>query len=253
MSKEKLALMVEGGKATAGAELGSKLGPLKIPIQNVLASINEKTSSFKGMQVPVKIIVDTNDKSFNIEVGIPPVSQLVKKETGLEKGSSQPNLTKIANLGIEQVIKIAIMKKDSMIVRDLKAAVKNVIGTCNSLGILVEGREAKQMIEEINKGIYDNQIKAEITELSADRKEMLTLQLQQVQLEIQKEQERLKALEEAEKAAAPAAVVEEKAAEEKPGEAKPGEPAKTTAGKEAAPAKAESAKPGEKKQPEKKK
>ena len=253
MSKEKIELVVDGGAVKSNAQLAQTLGPLKINIQSVLASINDKTASFKGMQVPVKLIVDTNDKSFNVEVGSPPVSQLVKKELSIEKGSAQPNLAKVANLGMEQVIKIAIMKKDSMMVRSLKAAVKNVIGTCNSLGILVEGKEAKQAIEEVNAGMYDELIKNEVIEMSKDKKERLAVQLQEVQAAIQKEQEKLKALEEAEKAAAPAVTVEVKPAEEKAGEAKP-EAGKPAAGKETAPAKgAEPAKAAEKKPAEKKK
>lgn len=253
MSKEKIELVVDGGAVKSNAQLAQTLGPLKINIQSVLSSINDKTASFKGMQVPVKIIVDTNDKSFDVEVGSPPVSQLVKKELSIEKGSAQPNLAKVANLGMEQVIKIAIMKKDSMIVKSLKAAVKNVIGTSNSLGILVEGKEAKQVIEEVNSGMYDELIKNEITDMSENKKEKLTLQLQEVQLAIQKEQEKLKALEEAEKAAAPVVAVEAKPAEEKEGEAKP-ETGKPTTGKEAAPAKgSEPAKSSEKKPAEKKK
>ncbi len=253
MSKEKIELVVDGGAVKSNAQLAQTLGPLKINIQSVLASINDKTASFKGMQVPVKLIVDTNDKSFNVEVGSPPVSQLVKKELSIEKGSAQPNLAKVANLGMEQVIKIAIMKKDSMLVRNLKGAVKNVIGTCNSLGILVEGKEAKQAIEEVNSGMYDDLIKNEVIEMSKDKKERLAVQLQEVQAAIQKEQEKLKALEEAEKAAAPAVTAEAKPAEEKAGEAKP-EAGKPVTGKEAVPAKgAEPAKAAEKKTIEKKK
>ncbi len=253
MSKEKIELVVDGGAVKSNAQLAQTLGPLKINIQSVLASINDKTASFKGMQVPVKLIVDTNDKSFNVEVGSPPVSQLVKKELSIEKGSAQPNFAKVANLGMEQVIKIAIMKKDSMIVRSLKAAVKNVIGTCNSLGILVEGKEAKQAIEEVNAGMYDDLIKNEVIEMSKDKKERLAVQLQEVQLAIQKEQEKLKALEEAEKAAAPAVTAEAKPAEEKAGETKP-ETGKPATGKETAPAKGiEPAKAAEKKPAEKKK
>ncbi len=252
MAKEKIELVVDGGAVKSNAQLSQTLGPLKINIQSVLASINDKTASFKGMQLPVKLIVDTNDKSFTIEVGSPPVSQLVKKEIALEKGSAQPNLIKIANLGIEQVVKLAKMKQDSMLVKNLKAAVKNVIGTCNSLGILVEGKEAKQVIEEINAGMYDDIINNERTEITQDKREKLTLQLQEVQLAIQKEQEKLKALEEAEKAAAPAATTEAKPAEEKAEAAKP-EAGKLPAGKEATPAKAEPAKATEKKPAEKKK
>ena len=59
MSKEKVEVIVEGGKATAGAAMGKALGPLKVNVQEILKVINEKTESFKGVKVPVKIIVET--------------------------------------------------------------------------------------------------------------------------------------------------------------------------------------------------
>jgi len=62
MSKETVELMVEGGKATAGAALGQSLGPLRVNIGEVVQKINTKTSSFKGMKVPVKVIVNTETK-----------------------------------------------------------------------------------------------------------------------------------------------------------------------------------------------
>ena len=65
MSNEKVEVMVEGGKATAGPAMGQAFGPLGVNIQEILAKINEKTADFKGMKVPVTVIVDTDDKSFD--------------------------------------------------------------------------------------------------------------------------------------------------------------------------------------------
>ena len=161
MSKETVEIMIEGGKAVAGPTVGQKLGPLGINIQQVLIKINEKTASFKGMKVPVKIIVETSDKSFNLEIGTPPTAELIKKELNLQKGSGVPNKIKTGNLGIEQVIKIAKMKQDSLFVNNLKAAVKTIVGTCNSLGMLIEGKTAKDIVQDINQGKYDKEIKEE--------------------------------------------------------------------------------------------
>jgi len=99
MSKETIDMMVEGGKAAPGPDMGQKLGPLKIPIPDVLKAINEKTAAFEGVKVPVKLIIDTDTKEYTIEVGTPPVSELIKKEIGLEKGSSTVNKMKVANVG----------------------------------------------------------------------------------------------------------------------------------------------------------
>ena len=186
MSKETVEIMIEGGKAVAGPTVGQKLGPLGINIQQVLIKINEKTASFKGMKVPVKIIVETSDKSFNLEIGTPPTAELIKKELNLQKGSGVPNKLKTGNLGIEQVIKIAKMKQDSLFVDDLKAAVKTIVGTCNSLGILIEGKTAKDVVQDINKGKYDKEIKEEKTEVNPEKQKELEQQFKEIQKEMEK-------------------------------------------------------------------
>src|SRR3989344_4990789 len=153
MSKETVELMVEGGKATAGAALGQSLGPLRINIGEVVQKINTKTSSFKGMKVPVKVIVNTETKEVEVTIGTPPSSELIKKELVIEKGSGKPNIEKIGNISMEQVIKIALMKKDSMTVNSLKAAIKNIIGSCGSLGVLIE--EKLKALEEAEKVVVE--------------------------------------------------------------------------------------------------
>ncbi len=196
MSKEKIELLIDGGEAKAGAEIGGKLGPLGINIQNVLKDINDKTSVFKGMKVPVTLIIDTKDKSYKIEIGTPPVSQLIKKELALEKGSGQPDKEKIGNLSIEQVIKLAKMKSDSMLSKTLKSSVKSVIGSANSLGILVEGLEPFEINPLIDSGSYDTQLLSEITETPEEKLSLLKKQLEEKNIQIQKEIAKLKALEE---------------------------------------------------------
>src|SRR3989338_5418592 len=162
--KTTVEVLIEGGKATAGPALGGTLGPLKVNIGEVVSQLNEKTKDFKGMKVPAKVVVDTETKQFEITIGTPPASDLIKKEIGLQKGSGEPNKNKASAICIEQLIKVAKMKKDSLIVNNLKSAVKTMVGSCNSLGILVEGKEPKLVLKEIDEGKYDNIIAAEKTE-----------------------------------------------------------------------------------------
>ena len=96
-------VLVEGGKATAAPPLGPALGPAGVNIGQVVAEINKKTADFKGMKVPVKVTVK-GDKSFTISVGTPPVSALVKKAAGIEKGASNPLADKVDDLKVEQII-----------------------------------------------------------------------------------------------------------------------------------------------------
>lgn len=165
MAENVVEALVEGGKATAAPPLGPALGPLGVNIGEVIKEINKKTKDFEGMKVPVKVIVDEK-KNVKIEVGTPPVSALIKKEAKVDKLSSNPKEEKIADLKIEQIIKIAKAKRDSMNASDMKSLVKQVIGTCVSVGILVEGKDPKVVLKEIEEGKYHDEIIHEKTEIS---------------------------------------------------------------------------------------
>ena len=159
MGTEVVEVLITGGKATAGPPLGPAIGPLGINVMKVVNEINEKTKDYEGMSVPVKIIVNTDDKTFKIEVGIPPTSALIKKELNLEKGSSEPKHKMVGNLTMEQAVKIAKMKMDSMLSYTLKNATKEVVGTCISMGVTVDGKDPKEVIGLIDKGEYDEYFK----------------------------------------------------------------------------------------------
>ena len=153
-------VLVDGGKATPGPPLGPALGPMGVNVVQVVAKINEKTKSFEGMKVPVKVIIDPKTKSFDVKVGTPPTSQLLFKEMGAEKGSGVPNKDKAGNITIEQAIKVANMRRDSLMGKDLKMRVLEVVGVCVSSGINVEGKDAKTMQKEIKEGKWDAKLKA---------------------------------------------------------------------------------------------
>lgn len=167
MATQSVDVLIEGGKATAAPPLGPALGPLGVNIGQIVADINKKTESFRGMQVPVKIKVDSNTKKYEIEIGTPPASGLIKKEAGIQKGSANPKQDKIADLRIENIIKIAKMKESKLLGRTLKERVKEVIGTCNSMGVMVEGVSASEAIALVNSGRFDKEIMEGKTELSA--------------------------------------------------------------------------------------
>lgn len=168
MVKESIDVLIEGGKATAAPPLGPALGPLGVNIGQVVSEINEKTSDFKGMKVPVTVSVDKDTKEFEISIGTPPTAELVKKEAGLKKASSNPLSEKVADLRIEQAIKIAKMKKDSLLGKDMFSKVKEVCGTCDSMGIMVEGKQARETIADIDNGSYKEKIESGKTELTEE-------------------------------------------------------------------------------------
>ena len=170
MTKQIVETLIEGGKASAAPPLGPALGPTGINIGQVVSEINNKTAGLKGMQVPVKVIIDTDTKKFTIEVGTPPAAALIKKEADIDKGASNPLEEKVANLLIEQIIKVAKTKEDSLLGKDLKAKVREIIGTCQSMGILIEGMNAQEALKAISEGKFDEKIKSGRTELTEEEK-----------------------------------------------------------------------------------
>lgn len=158
MAKETVEILIEGGSATPGPPLGPAIGPLGINMMQVVEQINSKTADFAGIKVPVKVIVDVGTKEFEIEVGTPPTTALILDELNIEKGSQDPGLDKVADLSIEQALKIARMKFDSLLSNDYKMAAKEVIGTCVSMGLTVDGKDPKIVQKEISEGLYDEQL-----------------------------------------------------------------------------------------------
>ena len=169
---ETIDLMIEGGSAKADASLSQKLGPMKINIQDVLKQVNEKTNHFKGMKIPVKLKVEPETKHVDIEVGTPPTTELLKKELRIEKGSGKPDKEKIANIAIEQLIKVAQMKEDSLLEKTLKTRVKSIAGSANSLGALIEGKISAEFNKDL-AGAYNRELQEQPTTVSAEKQERL--------------------------------------------------------------------------------
>ena len=156
MGDEKIIpLLVAGGQANAGPPLGPSLAPLGLNVMAIVNDINEKTKEYSGMRVPVKIIVQVSKKTFEVEVGIPTSSALLAKALGVEKGSGTPNSEKVGNLNMDQLVKIANTKIDQSYATTIKSAVKELLGTCVSMGITVENKEPKDLFVEINDGKWD--------------------------------------------------------------------------------------------------
>ena len=155
MGKQTVDVLVAGGKATAAPPLGPALGPLKVNIGQVVADINAKTKDFAGMQVPVKVTVDEDTKEFEISIGTPPASNLIKSEAGIKKAAGNPLTDVAADITIDQVVKVAGMKQTALLGKDKKQQVKEILGTCRSMGIQVDGKKAQDVIAEVNEGKHD--------------------------------------------------------------------------------------------------
>lgn len=153
-----LKVMVDAGHASAGAPLGPALGPTGVNIGEVVAKINEKTAALSGMKVPVTIKIN-KDKSFDIEVGLPPISALIKKESKAAKGAANPKTDVMGNLTIQQVVSIAKTKYDKLNAVSMKNCAKVVIGTCDSMGVTIEGMNARAAQKAVSAGKWDAELK----------------------------------------------------------------------------------------------
>ena len=137
-------LQIPAGKAAAGPPVGTALGPHGINMGEFVKQFNEQTASMMGDVVPVKVYI-FKDRSFKFDVGIPPMSLLIKKEVGISSGSSNPGTDSAGVLTMDQVQKIAERKMKELTAADLDAAMKTVIGTARSMGIQVENQETNNV------------------------------------------------------------------------------------------------------------
>jgi len=194
-------LLVEGGEMKPGPTLSQKLGPAGINMNQVLQKINESTADFKGLKVPVELDVDVGTKIFEVKVFSPPVSELLKRELKIEKGSGTQKKQFAANASIEQIISVAKTKFSNMLCKDLKSAVKTVVGTCVSLGVLIENKSPVEIEHEIDEGKFNKEIKEEKTKTSEEKKK----QLEEYFSDVKSQQDKLLKQEQAAKEAAAAA------------------------------------------------
>jgi large subunit ribosomal protein L11 len=147
---EKINLIVDAGKANLG-QLSSKINSLGFNVNEIQKEINEKTKEFSGLKVNVILILDKDNKKYEIKVKAPSVADLVKKELGVEllkltEEDKQKGKTYVGNLTMKQVEKIAKIKAEELGEKDLKKVLKMVIGSINTLqGVLIEGKKPKEI------------------------------------------------------------------------------------------------------------
>ena len=156
--KKSLNFIVPGGEANGGPPIGPALGPLGLNVLSVVKQINEVTEQYKGMKVPVTVEVNTEDKSFNVTVKLPSTSALLVKEAGAQKGSGTPKTQWAGNISASSLIKVANMKLNDSTAMGIKETVKEVLGVCVSMGIQVDGKDPRDVMQEVKAGKWDKLI-----------------------------------------------------------------------------------------------
>ena len=156
--KKAINALVTGGEASAGPPLGPALGPLGVNVLGIVNEINSQTTDFKGMRVPVKVEVDLETKQFTIAVGTPTTSALIAKESGIPKGSGKPNLDFMGDLTVDKVVGIAKSKMAGSYATTILSAVKEVVGSCVSMGVKIDGKDPREFMNEIEAGKWDSKL-----------------------------------------------------------------------------------------------
>jgi large subunit ribosomal protein L11 len=145
---DEVSVLVEGGKAAAGATLGAALGPLGVNVGQVVQQINEQTKVFAGMRVPVIVKVNPANRSFTLVVGKPPVAAMLLKEAGKEKGSGKAKTEIVGDVTMDAVRKIAVAKDSDLYGHSIEEKMNQVIGTCTSLGLTVDGEDPRVLLKQ---------------------------------------------------------------------------------------------------------
>ncbi|PUA33371.1 MAG: 50S ribosomal protein L11 [Zestosphaera tikiterensis] len=149
-------LNVKGGAASTQPPLGPTLSQLGLKVDEVVNKINEATAALKGYDVTVLLHVDLNTKNYLIEVKSPSTSSLLLKFAGVNEPSGDPAHKKVGNISFEDVVKVALAKKNELTAKTLKAAVKTIVSTAATIGLTVDGKEPKEVLKQIESGAYDN-------------------------------------------------------------------------------------------------
>lgn len=134
--KAKVKLQLPGGQATPAPPVGPALGQHGVNIGQFVQQFNERTREFAGTTIPCELTVYV-DRSFEFILKSPPASVLVRKAVGLAKGSATPSREVVGTITREQLEQIAKTKMKDLNARDLEGAVRQVMGTCRSMGVKV--------------------------------------------------------------------------------------------------------------------
>ncbi len=132
----KIKINLPAGEATPAPPVGPILGQHGVPIMDFVKEYNARTAEKKGMIIPAVITV-YEDHSFDFVTKLPPVTDLIKKEIGIEKGSTEAGKNMVGKISVAQIEKIAQIKKEDFNTSDLEKAKKIVAGTARSMGIEV--------------------------------------------------------------------------------------------------------------------
>ena len=129
-------LQIQAGGATPAPPVGTALGPTGVNIMEFCKAYNDATQDKKGQVIPVEINI-YDDRSFDFKLKTPPAPKLILKAAGLAKGTDNPRTTKVGKITRAQIKEIAEIKMPDLNAIDLEGAMRQIEGTCRSMGVEV--------------------------------------------------------------------------------------------------------------------
>ncbi|MEM2006237.1 MAG: 50S ribosomal protein L11 [Sulfolobales archaeon] len=149
-------MQILGGKASPAPPLGPALSQYGLPVDKVVAEINKLTEGYLATEVTVVLEIDEPTGKYTIKVKSPTTTSLLLKYAKVQEPSGDPAHKKVGSITLDDAIRIALAKKSDINAKTLKAAVKSVVSTARSIGLTVNGKDPKEVLAEINRGIYDD-------------------------------------------------------------------------------------------------
>ncbi|MEM1619960.1 MAG: hypothetical protein QXU97_02805 [Fervidicoccaceae archaeon] len=142
---------------SASAEDLSALRESGVDPAEIAAKLNALTGSFKGLKFGARIYVAQGGK-YRIELVPPSITELLLFKAKAEKPSGDPAKQKVGDISIEDVAQAALVKKSELLTKDLRKAIKTVLGTARSIGLTVEGKDPRVVSAEVEQGLYRERI-----------------------------------------------------------------------------------------------
>ncbi|OYT25369.1 MAG: 50S ribosomal protein L11 [Thermoprotei archaeon ex4572_64] len=158
VSKKVIRTSVIPGKANP-QQLSQQLSQLGLDVNKVVNVINEKTkilASYGLKNVSVELEVDLDTKEIDIKLELPAISELILRAIGREEGSHKSINEIIGDLDLEKLAEITYIKWDELKCRNFKAALKQVVSTCRSVGVTINGKDPREVIKEIDNGLHSD-------------------------------------------------------------------------------------------------
>jgi LSU ribosomal protein L11P len=154
MSKRVIAVPLQGGKVAVNPQFQESLKQLGLDPNAVVQRVQDELKKYGKYPVQKVELEVTSPSRYEVKVYLPPIGDLLLKLFGKDTGVHDPRNEVLGNLTFEQLVEIALLKKDELKSKTLKNAIKQLLSTCKAIGVTVEGKPAEEVMKELDSGKY---------------------------------------------------------------------------------------------------